>query len=115
MHAEIKTIVEDGPPTATTNTQKVNKQERRVASKRVLMALSGKQKEPNRGQGTERRPSSPRPHVTGPQNRVTEGNKEDYKKIVKGRKLQANTAAEFTNMGEFQRNPVFELTKKNLR
>lgn len=53
------------------NAQRVNDQERKRDSKRVLTALSGKQKEPNRGQGEDRRPSSPRPHVTKP-SRVAE-------------------------------------------
>src|SRR5438105_6774146 len=48
------------------NIAKVNKQERSRDSKRVLTALSGKQKEPNRGQGSDRKPSTPQAHTTGP-------------------------------------------------
>lgn len=79
MSIETKVIVEDSdlantskPAAATTNIQRVDKNISRKDSSRVLTALSGKQKEPNRGQGSERRPSSPRPHVTGPRNTVTE-------------------------------------------
>lgn len=67
MLDKVKTNV--GQDTGTdqkTNTQRVNDKQRRQASTRVLTALSGKQKEPNRGQGTERRPTAPRGHMTGP-------------------------------------------------
>jgi hypothetical protein len=70
-----------------TNTQKVNKQERAHDSKRVLTALSGKQKEPNRGQGSERRPSSPRAHVTGP-SRVAEA----VRRIFEAKNSHTHTA-----------------------
>lgn len=67
MYTQIKTGVSANTPTPEkTNVQRVNDKQRRQASTRILTALSGKQKEPNRGQGSERHPASPRAHVTGP-------------------------------------------------
>jgi hypothetical protein len=54
------------PTPEKSNVQRINDKQRRQTSSRVLTALSGKQKEPNRGQGSERHPASPRAHVTGP-------------------------------------------------
>lgn len=67
MFNQAQTVVANNAPTPEkTNVQRVNDKERRQSSTRILTALSGKQKEPNRGQGTDRRPTSPRPHMTGP-------------------------------------------------